>query len=165
MKRDDLVKFFRTLYSSEIRGWLPVGAWTQDTVVSHLVWGCTGRETRADSGWSTQPQSWRSGGLKSRIFHHDGRFWSACCYLLSCTANKNLYLDQSFESRQAPSIKKMQTYIWVFTKENVPQCQCVIPMHFSGGISDQKCTISSVSKLFVDLLPAAGRESNFNKKH
>jgi len=51
-----------------------------------------------------------------------------------------------------------------FTKENVPQCERVIPMHFSGGISNQKSTISSVPKLFVDLLPATERGSNYYKK-
>lgn len=44
--------------------------------------------------------------------------------------------------------------------KKLPQREGVVSMHFGGGVTNQKCSISCVSQLLIDLLPTRGRKIN-----
>lgn len=43
-------------------------------------------------------------------------------------------------------------------KKKVPQREGVVAVHFGGGVTNQKRSVSCVSQLLIDLLPTRGKK-------
>lgn len=146
----------------------PVGIWRQGTAAWCPAWRCTGPATRGGSDWWAPPQTGRWEAPRSRTSPLCGKSLSACCSLLSCRGRQTRK-NRSYGDA-CPLLEGNHSKVWVQFSLNafnqcervgvysnsavLPQCERVLALQFTGGVSDQKGAIGSVAQLLIHFLSA-----------